>query len=95
VPIPIKRAKPALCRSCGHPLTFRPWFRDRNGVIHYARTYGKRVFVWCEVCSRGGPFGGKRSTAPRRRPPAAGAGAAVRKPRVSASKLRARPKPRT
>lgn len=86
--IPTKRARPAVCRSCGHPLTFRPWFRDRNGVIHYARTYGKRVFVWCEVCSRGGPFCSRRSTAPRRRPPATGAGAVVRKPRVSAPRAR-------
>jgi hypothetical protein len=47
------RRKKALCPN-GHPLTFRPWFRDRNGVVHYARTYGKRVFVWCSEC--GGPW---------------------------------------
>jgi hypothetical protein len=38
------------CQGCGEPLTFRPWFTDRSGKRVYARTYGKRVFVWCGNC---------------------------------------------
>jgi hypothetical protein len=87
--IPNRRAKkpPPLC-PCGHLLVFRPWFTDCNGFVHYAATYGKKVFCWCPICDRG-PFRRRspvaRKPQPPRRPPPSAEGAArprVRKRRV-------------
>jgi hypothetical protein len=38
------------CPSCGREKVCRPWWTDRNGVRHYAATYGKRVVCFCPHC---------------------------------------------
>lgn len=46
------------CRHCRTgEVSFFAWFRDRHGTIHYASTYGKKVFWACSNPECPGPEG--------------------------------------
>lgn len=50
------------CRHCDEgEVSFFAWFKDENGVTHYASTYGRRVFWKCSNPSCPGPGEDKKA----------------------------------